>query len=898
MFFIDIMYNHCMPAPILATKLYIPPPRPGLVSRPHLVARLNEGLAAGRKLTLISAAAGFGKTTLLCEWISSPPRPVGEELGVKTCWLSLDPADSDPIRFLTYLVAALQTIQASLGENILSTLQSPQPPPIETLLTTLVNEIAAISEGFILVLDDYHAIEAEAVDQIVTLLLDHQPLQMHLVIASREYPQLALARLRTRGQLTELRAADLRFTPTEAAVFLNRVMALNLSDAEITALETRTEGWIAGLQLAALAMQGEKDSASFIQSFSGSHRFVLDYLIEEVLHHQPPHIQDFLLRTSILDRLYEPLCNAVMGDTFNFQPSTSILESLERANLFIIPLDNERRWYRYHHLFRDLLCQRLARHLQADEIDVLHIRASEWYENNALLFDAFRHAASANDVARAEHLIESGKMGLHLRSVATAILDWIASLPKAVLDARPGLWVRAATLSLVAGQTTGVEEKLQAAEKAFENVVLDDSVRDLMGQMACARATLALTRYEPEEIITQARRALEYLHPDNLTFRFTANWALASASLLQGDRLTAAQACREGVAISQKTGDMFSIILANSDWGTIQELENQLHQAAETYHRVIEFAGAHPQPNIGEVHLGLARIHYEWNDLEAAEMHANQSLHLMRQYDRMLDRFILSEVFLAQLKLKRGEVDAAADMLAQTEQAARQKNFTLRLPDVAAAQVLVLLKQGNAPAAAALARQFDLHLGHARALLAQGGPADALAILEPYRRQVEAKAWQDERLKTMVLQAVAQRLAGDKGPALATLAEALALAEPGGFIRLFMDEGDTMRLLIADFRFSIGKFPKNLLAYADTLLAAFSSPAQSEIRNQKSEILTSRELEILRLIADGLTNEQIANRLYLSLYTVKAHVRNIFAKLDAASRTQAVSRARELGLMH
>ena len=506
-----------MPAPILATKLYVPPLRPEIVPRPRLIERLNEGLSSDRKLTLISAPAGFGKTTLVSEWIADSGRP--------TAWLSLDEGDNDPACFLTYLVAALQTIAANIGAGVLAVLQSPQPLSTESILTTLLNEITAIPDNFILVLDDYHVIDAKPVDQALTFLLEHLPPQMHLVIATREDPPLPLARLRARGQLTELRAADLRFTPAEAADFLNQVMGLNLAVEDIAALEARTEGWIAGLQLAAISMQGHQDAASFIKSFTGSHHFVLDYLVEEVLQRQSESIQTFLLRTSILDRLCGPLCDAVLGS-----PSASgqeTLEYLERANLFIVPLDNERRWYRYHHLFAELLRQRLHQSASSGNeeggVAEFHIRASQWYEDHGLEIEAFQHAAAANDIERAERIIEGKGIPLHFRGAVAAILDWLASLPKTVLDARPSLCVRYATLSLVAGQTTGVEEKLQAAEAALaaalQGAEPDNKTRDLIGQIAAARATLALTRYQPEAMITQARRALEYLPPDNLFSR-------------------------------------------------------------------------------------------------------------------------------------------------------------------------------------------------------------------------------------------------------------------------------------------------------------------------------------------------------------------------------------------
>src|SRR5437588_1426780 len=424
-----------MPTPILATKLYIPRLRPNVVSRPRLIERLNEGLH--RKLTLISAPAGFGKTTLVSEWVEGIERA--------SAWLSLDEGENDPARFLAYLVAALQTIAATIGEGVLGMLQSSQPPPPEAILTALLNEITTLPDHFVLVLDDYHVIDAKPVDHALTLLLEHLPPHLHLVIATREDPALPLARLRVGGQLTEVRAVDLRFTPSEAAAFLNQVMGLDLSAEDIARLSTRTEGWIAGLQLAAISMQGQQDTASFIKSFTGSHHFVLDYLVEEVLGQQSESVQTFLLRTSILDRFCGPLCDAVVLD-----PSVSgraALEDLERANLFIVPLDNDRRWYRYHHLFADLLRQRLQQSTASSPEDEgggvaeLHRRASQWYEDQGLEIEAFHHAVAANDVERAARLVEGDGMPLQFRGAVIPVLQWLESLPKTVLDARPSLWV-------------------------------------------------------------------------------------------------------------------------------------------------------------------------------------------------------------------------------------------------------------------------------------------------------------------------------------------------------------------------------------------------------------------------------------------------------------------------
>ncbi len=878
-----------MPAPILATKLYIPPPRLKVVHRPRLIERLNEGQSG--KLTLISAPAGFGKTTLVSEWLASCGRPVA--------WLSLDEGDHDPTSFLTYLVAALQTITPNIGKGVLAILHSPQPPPPEMILTALLNEVTAIPDNFILVLDDYHAIDSQPVDQALTFLVEHLPLQMYLVIASREDPNLPLARLRVRGQLTELRASDLRFTPAEAAEFLNHALGLNLSPENIDALETRTEGWIAGLQLAALSMQGHQDTTSFIQSFTGSHHFVLDYLIEEVLQQQPESVQAFLLRTSILGRMCGPLCEAVLHAPAGSGQET--LEYLERANLFIVPLDNERRWFRYHHLFAELLQQRLQQSVPSgnDErcVAEYHVRASQWYEDHALEIEAFHHAVAANDIEHAERLTTGGEMPLHSLPAVTAILNWLDSLPKTVLDARPWLWVRSATSALMAGQTTGVEEKLQAAEKAMQNTDLDYKTRDLIGQIAAVRATLALLRYEPEATIIQARRALEYLQPDNQPFRSRAIWTLGFAYQLQGDRVAARQVYTE--AIKQASGNIYYTILASTSLGQIQESENQLYQAAETYQRSLQMLSDQGPPNADREFFGLARIFYEWNDLDAAEQYGQQSLQLARQYDRAVDKFVVCEVFLARLKLARGDVAGAATMLAETEQSVRQNNFVHRTPDVAAAQVLMLLRQGDLAAAAQLAKTHELPISQARVYLARGDPSSTLAVLEPLRQQMEAKGWADELLRVMVLQTIAYNAHGEKDKAVQLLSDALALAEPGGFVRIFVDEGEPMAQLLSE-----AASHRMMPDYISKLLAAFEAEKQKS--EDKPDLppaqplvdpLSQRELKILQLIAQGLSNREIGERLFLALDTVKGHNRNIFDKLQVKSRTEAVARAHELGLL-
>ena len=886
-----------MVSSILATKLYIPRPRPRVVQRSRLIEQLNEGLDC--KLTLISAPAGFGKTTLVSEWFAGCQRPVA--------WLSLDKGDNDPTRFLMYFIAALQTIKVNIGEGVLDVLQSPQPPTIESILIALLNEITTIPDNFVLVLDDYHVIDAKPVDEALSFLLEHLPPQMHLVIATREDPHLPLTQLRARGQLTELRAADLRFTPAEAAEFFNQMMGLTLSEENIAALETRTEGWIAGLQFAALSMQGHQDTTSFIKSFTGSHHFVLDYLVEEVLQKQSESIQTFLLRTSILDRMCGPLCEAVLRAPAGSGQET--LEYLERANLFIVPLDNERRWYRYHHLFADLLRQQSHQMVSSVNeeggVAEYHIRASVWYEDNGLEIEAFQHAAAANDIEHAERLIEGDGIPLHFQGAVATILDWLASLPKTIMDSRPSLCVRYATLSLVAGQTTGLEEKLQMAEAAIQGIPsaatgLDDKTRNLIGQIASARARLAVSKYQIETIFVHACRALEYLPHDSLVSRFRASWSLAYAYYSRGERAAAAQACAEALSIAEASGNILDAILATILMGGLQQLENQLHPAFETYQRCLRLLGDnYPPPSTGEAYRDLATIYYEWNNLDAAEHYGQRSLQLLRQYDRTIDRFIISEVFLARLKLAQGDAAGAAAMLAETEQSVRQNNFVQRISEVAAAQVLVLLRQGNLSAAAHLVQTHDLPISQARVYLAQGDAFTALAVLEPLRQQMEAKGWQDELLKVIVLQAVALHAHGEKDKAVQLLSKALALAEPGGFIRLFVDEGEPMRLLIE-------KQSRNrdhpLSGYADKLLAAFTQPvtaAKSAIIHQESDMiepLSQRELEVLRLLRSELSGPEIAQQLIISLNTLRTHSKNIFNKLGVNDRRAAVRRAKELGL--
>jgi LuxR family maltose regulon positive regulatory protein len=858
-----------------------------------LIERLNEGLQS--KLTLISAPAGFGKSTLAAEWVAGGDRPAA--------WLSLDEGESDVTRFILYLIAALQTIDAKIGKDVSAALQSPQPPTTESVLTTLLNEITDAPGNIILVLDDYHLVDAAAIDDALAFLLERLPPRMHLVIATREDPNLPLAQLRARGQLMELRAEDLRFDASEAVEFLNRGMGLMLSAETVAALENRTEGWIAGLQLAAISLRGHPDAACFMESFTGSHRFVFDYLLEEVLRRQTDAVQSFLLRTSILSRMCGPLCDAVMRDAS--APGSETLEQLERANMFIVPLDDKRRWYRYHHLFADVLRQRLQQSFAVSAGDEaggaagLHVRASAWYEENGLEIEAFHHAAAAHDIPRAERLIEGKGMPLHFRGALIPVMNWLRSLPTEVLDARPSLWTTYASVVMATGHTDETEGKLRAAESALEGVELDGKIRDVVGRIAAIRATLAVSQFDIDAIIAQSHRALEYLDPANLAFRTSTTWKMGIAYRLQGDLSAAGRAYAEVLSASQASGNTVFTLLALAGLGDVQEAGNELRLAAQSYRSVLDLAGDLPLPIAAcNANLGLARICYEWNDLDAAERHWRQSVPLAQRIESM-DRSVACELFLARLKLGRGDVAEAAARLSKADQDVRRNSLTQRIPEVAAARVLILVRQGDLAAAGQLAQVHGLPISQARVHLARGDSSAALAVLEPIRRQAEEKGWQDQRLRVMVLQAIARHANGDKDEALRSLGEALALAEPNGFVRTFVDEGAPMAGLLAEAA-AQGIMPDS----AAKLLEAFEtedrkSEDESDPDHSQAlvEPLSRRELEVLRLVAQGLSNHEISERLFLALSTVKGHNLKIFEKLQVKRRTEAIVRARELGLL-
>ncbi len=919
-------YNQLMPAPILATKLYIPPPRPGIVLRPRLIDRLNEGLVRSCKLTLISASAGFGKTTLISEWVASCGRPIA--------WLSLDEEDNDSVRFISYLIAAFQTIKAGIGESLLAALHASQhqPPSNEAILTALINEVATVSNDFLFILDDYQVIDSKPIDDTLSFLIEHQPPQMHLVIATREDPSLPLARLRVRGQLTELRAADLRFTPAEATEFLNRTMGLNLSDGDIAALESRTEGWIAGLQLAALSMQGREDSASFIQAFTGSHRFVLDYLAEEVLRSQPEPIRGFLLETSILDQFCASLCNAVT----EWEDGKEGLDILERSNLFLIPLDDKRQWYRYHRLFADVLQTHLME-TQPDRITVLHSRASMWYELNGLRADAIRHALAAREFARAADLVELAFPVMNRERQFATLLGWLKALPDELVRVRPVLCYAYAFASMACGENETVEPRLRDAERwlnmgeqsesppagicpeqSRRMVVTDkEEFRRLPGLIALIRGGQALGRGDMIETEKYARKALDFAPANDYLMLGGAASQLGLVAWTNGDLDTARRMTADGIENLRLGGFISPAIGGVIVLADIQITQGCLHDAMTTYEKGLQWATreARVLQGAADMHVGMSSLHYEYNDLKTATqcLLTSQSLGELAGLPQNPYRW---RAAMARIRQAQGDLDDALHLLEEAEHV-YDGNFSPNVRPVATRKVRVWLAQGKLGEALSWAREHGLsvenelsylrefdHITLSRVLLAchQHDRADVpiteiVNLLERLLKAAEEGGRRGSAIEILILQALAHDAQGDIPSALLPLQRALELAEPQGYIRMFLDEGKSMMGLLRK------SSAHNIMPdYTDKLLAAFQAERQEskdkpERPQPLIDPLSQRELEVLRLVAQGLSNQEICERLFLALDTVKGHNRRIFDKLQVQRRTEAIARARELGLI-
>ncbi len=894
-------------ASLLVTKLHIPRLRPGTVPRPRLVAWLDAGRE--RKLTLVSAPAGFGKTTLLSEWIAHTGRPAA--------WVSLDSGDNDPQRFWSYMIAALQTIpslrEAGVGEAALALLQTSgaaaagDASPWEVPLTSLINDIAASGQDLMIVLDDYHLIDEQHVHDALLTFLHRLPPSAHLVLSTRADPPWPLARLRAQRFLTELRAEDLRFTLEEATSLLNDVLGLRLSAEDITLLDGRTEGWIAGLQMAGLSLQGHADARGFIQAFSASHRFVLDYLMEEVLNRQPADIQDFLLKTSVLERMTVPLCDAVTGR----EDGRTILARLERANLFLFPLDDERRWYRYHQLFADLLQALMARG-NKDEVAALHLRASAWFSEHGLFAEAVSHALSAGDVGRVATLLERHTLAATDCAELGALLHWLETLPANVVRSRPWLCLTYAWGLAYTGRLAALEPLLEAAERVLAET--GGAERDrITGHIAALRAYRSTLSGEAAPAAEYALRGLARLPAEDMMARSMAASALGFA-IRRGQAPPAAQAALSEFAASAQTrgaGHLALVFLA--DLAQLHISAGRLHRAMDVCHEAQALAAAHEQksgrelPAAGCIYSRMGMVLREWNDLEAALHYGRAAVERCQRWG-LVEALADSHAFLALTLQAAGDMEGALAAIRE----ARSVAAGISPWYVAAAEYYeawVLLAQGDVTAASRLPAMLQGRFADARArlLLAQGQPAEALRLVGPLLEAREKAGAMGAVVPLLAVQALAWQALQSSDQALATITRALALAEPEGYIRTFVDEGPPMLELLQRLRrrgLSEGHEP--LLPYVDRLLSAFGPRAPSQVPHPPDspvpaarliEPLSERELQVLRLLATDLSTGEIAGQLFVAVSTLRTHSKRIYGKLQAHSRMAAVLRARELGLL-
>jgi LuxR family transcriptional regulator, maltose regulon positive regulatory protein len=920
---------------LIRTKLRPPHTRPTLVPRPRLQSQIAQGLRG--PLTLIAAPAGFGKTTLVTSCIP--------QAGMQAAWLSLDKHDNQEGRFLRYLIAALQEIDQAVGNEAAQLLSAAQQIPSETILTSLINDLDISEKEIVLVLDDYQFISTQAVHEALAFLLEHCPQTFHLLIATRSDPLLPLARLRARGQTVELRADDLRFDEDETSQFLIDIMELHLDRASVATLAERTEGWIVGLQMAALSMRDRQDINGFIESFSGTNRYILDYLLEEVLAVQPPQIQRFLLSTSILERLSASLCAAVLEaegvedwnidkSSLNLQPSSylncqSILEYLERANLFLVPLDDERQWYRYHHLFADLLQTQFKKSAGDHGVVQSHLCASKWYEQHGSILDAIHHASLASDDERVERLIEQNYVHMSNQGEMFGVRFWLGKLSKDLVYQRPWLCLYEALNRCWFGQ---LEEAILLLAKAEDRIRADLSASDAPVMLAYhdyikSRATAM--QGDTLRAIQLCRIARDNIPADNLGLQIDVNITLGYEYFLYGDFVNARQALQEEILLGAPFRAVNNTVAAYCLLARMSVYQSRLHAAfnlLQKARQMIQEAGSQSLGVTGLVELGFAALSYEWNDLEAALAHATQALKLLPFWGKV-DDTILTHLILARIHMARANINEAIDAVKKATHLVQTSGvFSEARHAITSTRVKIWLAQGDLQSASrwAASQEETLESGDpfgfekesilitlARVWMAQKQVDDAIDFLSRLEGRAKSAGRMGRVIEIMLLKALAYQETGDSQAVRLELTESLRLAEPEGYVRIFLDEGHPVQALLAQWLAHSNTSP--LQDYARRLLSQFAveptmfQPSQGKAPPPQSplaihgqtlfEPLSQRELEVLQHIALGKTNQEIALQLIVSPGTVKAHTSSIYRKLDVANRTEAVARARQLDLL-
>jgi LuxR family transcriptional regulator, maltose regulon positive regulatory protein len=889
-----------MPFPLLATKLYFPPVRADQVLRPRLTGILERGLRG--RLTLISAPAGSGKTSLMSEWHAHS----GEKVTV--AWLSLDSDDNDPLRFLTYFSAALESAVPSLTGPIISMLQSTEPPGPDFIASALLERLGTLPIEFVLAFDDHHLINNIFIHDFFNRLLSHPLPALHIAILTRADPPLPLARMRVRNELVEIRANDLRFTVEEVEAFFSKTMRLLISTDQAVSLEMRTEGWIAGLQMAALSMQGSEDVNNFINSFKGSHRYVVDYLIEEVLDRQSEVMRDFLLETSILERMNAALCNAVTGK----EHGQSMLEKLEQANLFVVRLDNERLWYRYHHLFADVLQNRL-RQSSLSDVNNLHCRAADWLEKNQYLPEALRHALACGDKERAGRIAEQKDAQLLARGERVALLNWLQSVEELV-PIHPMLSIDKAWALILTGQPAQVDSLLKQAEGLIPNDPTDARSQHMRGNIAAIRCYQANITGDASSGLTLGKQALQILPESDAGTRGVVHLAMASAHVLLGEYENAIQLAEQASHLGKLSGNIHVAILAKLSMANLLMALGQNHRSVEMYRQALPLA-VQPDgeilPIAAHAYSGLSRLMYEWNDLNTAQDYAQKAFYLGQNWGAV-DTLVTAHVMLARIRQAYGDEGGAEESISAAENLVRTRQVSSSGPGwVEMARVWLWLAQGNREACNGwLKAHANLITGQtgvdgserlilARIQLSLGDHEAAMQIISQLLHESEAAGHTGAVIELLVFQALVWQQRGEIASAMKVLERALDLAAPEGYVRVFLDQGMQMKVLLRQLKVENG----DLMNYTHKLLAFFDcvpSVVPSSLADGSQPLidpLSGRELEVLRLVAAGKSNHQIADELFLATGTVKKHLNNIFGKLGVQNRTGCVAQARELHLL-